>query len=331
MKIIISAGGTGGHIYPAIELAKYLENKNHQVLFISSKNEVAKNILQKEHFNIKYYNMHGFRREKSLKGILYNFDALLKLIKTFICLIPVFINFKPNVCIGFGSYITYPVIKLARFFKLKTYIHEQNSYPGLVNRLLKKSVDKIFITYKSSAEYFEQKKTIYSSTPRIYHLDEKKEEKYILFLGGSLGAEKINQIAYEYAKINQEQVYLITGKRYFEQYKDKKNDNFFVKSYADNLLSIMGKAKVIITRAGASTLLEAVSLEKKIIAIPSPNVVNDHQTKNAQEFFQEGYLKILPESELSLETIIKFINEPFNDYQYQKVNACEIIAKEMGC
>lgn len=331
MKIIISAGGTGGHIYPAIELAKYLQKNNHEILFVSSSNDVAKRILKNENFNIKYYNMQGFKREKSFKSIIYNLNSLFKLIKTFISLIPVFIKFKPNICIGFGSYITYPVIKLAKLFKLKTYIHEQNSYPGLVNRLLKKSVDKIFITYKSSQEYFNTNNCIYTQTPRIYNYNGEKKEDYILFLGGSLGAEKINQVACEYAKINQDKVYLISGKRYFDEYVKYENNNFIIKSYADDLLQIMANAKVIVTRAGASTLLEAVSLEKKIIAVPSPNVVNDHQMKNAQEFFKQGYLKILPEENLSLDNITKLINDPFTNYKYQKINACKIIAKEMGC
>jgi UDP-N-acetylglucosamine--N-acetylmuramyl-(pentapeptide) pyrophosphoryl-undecaprenol N-acetylglucosamine transferase len=232
----------------------------------------------------------------------------------FMSLTILYIKFRPDAVIGMGGFITYPVLKYANILKIKTYIHEQNSYPGLVNRKLAQGVTKVFYTYESCLTYFKGNKDnfVYTSNPRIEeakkYLNSTKKD-YILFMGGSLGAQKINDIAIEYANVNKKHIKLVVGDRFYDEYQNYSNQYIEIINYLDNPLLMMSEAQIIVTRAGATTLLECVAMNARILAIPSPNVVEDHQSINANEIQKFGIISILSESDLSLKLFESNIQE----------------------
>lgn len=314
MKYIITAGGTGGHIYPALTIAKAL--KGDEVLFIASKKDLDKSILSKVDFKItiKYWHLSGFLRKLTPKNIILNIINVFKLLICIVRSIVLIIKFKPDAVIGFGGYISFPIVFIASIFNIKTIIHEQNSYPGVVNRQLGKRVDKVCITYKASEVYFDKKKVVYTSNPRIDVVNENNDQSHIKYdvmsIGGSLGAEVINENILEYAKNNSnKQVKLITGERYYKEYEDIDLKNLKIKEYSEDIFTDIRQSDVIITRGGATTLLELVAMEKLIIVIPSINVVADHQTTNAEAFESKNMLKIIPEKELDESRLSTEIND----------------------
>ena len=327
MKIVITAGGSGGHIYPALELAKELKDQ-HDILFISCDKKISHKILDEQDFEVINYKLNGFYREKSIKAIMKNIATVFRLIKVYILTFFKLMKFKPDSTIGFGSYITYPVIKIAKLFNSKTFIHEQNSYPGLVNRKLAKSVDNIFYCYEKSLDYFEDNidKCIYSSNPRIQNITPMKTNgEYILILGGSLGAEKMSEAAVELAKKTNLQIKVVTGINYNKI--ENKLSNLEIIDYLEDSIEIMNGAKIIITRGGATTLLELVALNKNIIVIPSPNVTANHQYENALELSNKNLVRILEEKFFTIELLEKLINEPFIPGKLEIIRANEIIIK----
>ncbi len=322
MKYIITGGGTGGHLYPGIQIANELKERGHEVLFIASKNGIDQSIFAKTDvdFPVEYWDLRGFARSFKPQAIVKNLNNGVKVIKTTNRAKKVIKEFKPDFVIGMGGYISYPVLKAAKGLGVKTAIHEQNSYPGVTNRQLAKIVDYVFYTYEKALEYFDLTNTeaVYTSNPRI---DEARKFKTaeenknsILFLGGSLGAEKMNEAAIDYAKINPEkQVDLVCGERYVDELAKLAVPNLTVHSYLSDQLAWMDKAELIVTRAGATTLLEAVALGKLTLAVPSPNVVANHQYANAKTFSDLGYIELIEEKDITNETLSAKINQLLTD------------------
>lgn len=334
MKYIISAGGTGGHIYPGIMIAEELIRNGDEVIFIASNRSIDKSILKDVDFKVKHYKMNGFIRSFKPMSIIKNLINLFYMALIFIRLTVLYIKFKPNGVIGMGGFISYPVVKYAHVLKIKTYIHEQNSYPGLVNRKLAPIVTKVFYTYDSCLTYFkgDHSNFIYTSNPRIelakqyLNVDNKD---YILFIGGSLGAQQINDIAIEYANNHHKKIKLVVGNRYYQEYKSNDNEYIEIIEYLDNPLLMMSEAQIVVTRAGATTLLECVAMNARILAIPSPNVVEDHQSINANEVQKFGIISILSEHDLTLETfeqkVIELTNKQIHQNKLADINAVELI------
>lgn len=327
MRVIIAAGGTGGHIYPALSLANELTNQGYIVKFISSNNQVAHEILDETNLDVTFMDLKGFSRQKSFKAIIDNFKTLYKLSKVMVKTNKIIKEFKPDCCIGFGSYITYPVIKLAKKKGIKTIIHEQNSYPGLVNRKLANQVDYVAYTYKASLEYFNQvdkDKLIYTSNPRISGLKPHPKGEGILILGGSLGADFLNNLAFELADLTDEKITLVSGSR---NKLTSNKANLEIIEFIPNMLEVIANARVVITRAGATTLLECCALGKNTIAIPSPNVVCDHQTKNAMELSQMGLIRYISENNANSEAVYKLVEEEVNLAKFNNIDANNAIIK----
>ncbi len=322
MNIVITGGGTGGHLYPGLELAKHFYKNGNKVFYIASKNGVDKDIIKSqkdlEKINIKYWDLKGFNRKKSLKSLLENSINAVKLIfllnkaKRFL---------KTNnidLVIGVGGYISYPIVKKATTMKIPSIIHEQNSYPGLVNRKLSDEVDYILSTYEHSQKYF-NKEIILSSNPRVdetfkYLNNSYKKElglsnkKIALFLGGSLGAKTINDLFLDFISSElskQYQAILVSGLKNNEIDKNVDlKDNIVIQNTSE-LLKYISSSDIVISRAGATTLLEIVYLEKKSIIIPSYNVVANHQHANADEFNKKGLITLLDEKELNYDRFLK--------------------------
>lgn len=321
MRIVLAAGGTGGHIYPAISLGLFLQNQGYDVLLISSDNAISHEILDDINLPKQFYTLHGLSRDKSVKGMMSNVKTAKELVIVSRKVKKLLKEFNPQVCIGFGSYITYPVISEAHKLGIKTIIHEQNSYPGFVNRKLSKVVDYVCYSYHASLEFFDQTnpdKYVYTQNPRISEISPHPGGKYILVLGGSLGAECLNNLAQAIAPNVNQPVLLVSGSRY---HIDTPVDNLIVKPYIADLLSVMQEASIVITRGGATTLLECCSMEKNTIVIPSPNVVANHQMLNAKELQDLGYLRLISENDVDPQKLLTLINTPFTPQPFKRIDA----------
>lgn len=347
MKYVISAGGTGGHIYPAISLANSLVEDGHEVLFIASKNGIDQQIFEqaeKINFTVCYKDLRGFNRQLDIQTIFKNVLNLFKLIFLLLGTTSLYLRKRPDCVIGFGGYISYPYVFMASVFKIKTAIHEQNSYPGLVNRKLAKRVDHVFYTFKSSVKYFSAAKDlVYTSNPRVDEVHEYVSThphhsiystKSILFLGGSLGADKINELALDYAKHHPEiTVVLVCGDRNYDEYTQLEHpSNFKLLAYLTEPIKYFLGVDTVVTRAGATTLLELVAARADIIAIPSPNVVADHQTKNASELADLQLLEYIAEPDANVETLAGKINALEHHYalrqeRLDEFNKIEVLRK----
>ena len=315
MEYIITAGGTGGHIYPAMTLANKLTSQGHKVTFVASKNGIDKSIFSRKSditYKVVYEDLRGFNRDKNISTMFFNFLNCFKLLYILVKYIFKLRNKRYKAVIGFGGYITFPIVYAAKVKGIKTFIHEQNSYPGLVNRKLSSKVDVVFYTYESSTKYFPKaKKLLFTSNPRVDEVKDIKENytgeinttDTILFIGGSLGAEKINDIAIQFAIANKEyKVTLVCGSRYISEINSKPV-NLRLVDYLTNPIEDFLTNDFVITRAGATTLVELVVSMSKSIVVPSPNVTADHQTKNALEFEKLGFIEFIPENELTVSRI----------------------------
>lgn len=326
MKVIISAGGTGGHIYPALAIINKIKEKepNSEFLYIGTHNRMEKDIVPKYDIPFIGIEMYGFNRKNILKNIktikcLFNSKRKLKKIIK---------DFNPDIVIGVGGYITYPVITTAHKLGYKTFIHEQNSIAGKANLAMKDIVDLIGVSLKSSINQFPKDKTIFTGNPCSENalkmkkitkesLGLDKNKKLIVFVMGSLGAENIHTFMKENInKFNDKkyQVLYITGKNNYEDIKDIKcSKNIKILPYLDNLAGLFKDTDILVTRAGASTLSEIIALEIPSILIPSPFVPNNHQYKNAIDLVNNNAALMIEEKDLTFDNLQDNINKILND------------------
>lgn len=326
MKVILTGGGTGGHIYPAIAIADKIKRKNPeaQILFVGTEKGMEKDLVPKNGYDIKFITVTGFHRKKLLKNI----KTVMDLTKGTRQAKKLMDDFKPDLVIGTGGYVSGPVVRAAHKKGIKTYIHEQNAFPGVTNKLLEKYVDKVFISFPESREYFkEQDKLIVTGNPirksflvsGIHNYKEKLMIKpndfVILCFGGSLGAEKINSTMISVVEAlnntDDTRIFFITGKMYFNrintEIKEKGiilSDNISILEYADNMHEYISSADLVISRAGALTVSEITACGKASILIPSPNVTGNHQFFNAKVVADQGGAIIIEEKDLTEEKLI---------------------------
>lgn len=329
MKIIVSAGGTGGHIYPALAIIEEFKRreKDLEVLYIGTHNRMEKDIVPK--YGIKYESItiYGFSKtliKRDIKNIGY-------LIKSYNKCVNIMKSFKPDVVIGVGGYVTFPVIMAAKRMKIKTFIHEQNSIPGKANKFLSKSCDIVFTSFLDSNKYFNNCNVIYSGNPSgdnvnnlnnidpsIYNMD--KLKKKVLITCGSLGSSGLNNKLIDYLNnVDGYQVLFVTGKSNYNSMKSViNNKNVFIVDYIDNQAGILKNMDLIISRAGASTLAEIISSSVPSIIIPSPNVSNNHQYYNALSLNKLGCITMIEESNINKEVLDKEVDILLNDDNIRK-------------
>lgn len=333
-KYIVTGGGTGGHLYPGLSIAEALSEYG-EVIYVASKNGNDRQIIDGQgiNFPVKYWNLKGFERSFKPQAIIRNIINVFKLGVTCCKSIWLLLKFRPKTIVGVGGYISFPLVFFGKLFGAKTVIHEQNSFPGVTNRTLGKYVDNIMITYKSSSKYFPKEKQVLTSNPRIdqavVYVDKQfhdltamnPKRTNILVVGGSLGAEKINQTIVELAsKDTQKDFYLVTGSRYYEEFQSCERENLKILEYLDSPFEFFATADVVVTRGGATTLLELITMEKLTVVIPSPNVVANHQTTNAKEFSRECMLKQISEENLKIDCLEAVINDIIENEQFYKEN-----------
>jgi len=326
MRVIISAGGTGGHIYPALAIINKIKEKepNSEFLYIGTHNRMEKDLIPTYGLPFESIEIYGFNR----KNLFKNFKTLNAYFKAKNKCKDLIKKFNPDVVIGVGGYVTGPVISTAKKLGYKTFIHEQNSTPGKANTFLSKYADYIFVSFNSSIKYFPTYKTIFTGNPcsedavnksaankKEYGLSDNK--KLVLFVMGSLGSEKVNNFLYKTVskfKDKDYEILFVTGKDSYEEMKNKEfPSNVKVVPFVNELTRIMKKTDLMISRAGASTLSELISLEVPTILIPSPYVPDNHQYKNAMDLVNKDAAILIEEKDLKGDILVNKIDELIND------------------
>ncbi len=331
MRAIVTAGGTGGHIYPAIAIINKIKEKepNSEILYIGTHNRMEKDIIPSYDINYMALEVTGFKRKLSFTNIktIINFIKAVRKVKKIIK------DFDPDIVIGVGGYVTAPVIYSAKKLGYKTFIHEQNSIPGLANKFLSRYADIIGVSLPSSINYFEKNKAIFTGNPcseeaikkkpidkKIYGLNSNK--KLVLIVLGSLGSMVLNDIIIKSLALfsgKDYEIIYVTGKDYYEDtIKDLKiPSNVKVVPYIDNLVRTMKVADIMVSRAGATTISEITAVGIPTIFIPSPYVPNNHQMKNALELVNKDAAMILEEKDIKGDILVRTIDNLFKDhYKY---------------
>lgn len=297
MRAIITAGGTGGHIYPALAIYEKIMEKdpNSKILYIGTTDRMEKDIVPKKNIDYIGLNIRGFDRKK----IIRNFKTMFLLISSVLKAKKIIKEFKPDIVIGVGGYVTAPVIYSAKKLKIKTVIHEQNSVFGLTNKMLLKYSNIVFTSFPNTidnAGRFKEK-IFFSGNPCsesaiLKQKIEKKSigfddnKKLVVIVMGSLGSMVVNNMMKKILpefKGKDYEVLFITGNSYYDQYKDYEIKNVRIVPFLDNFVSVIKSADLLISRAGATTLSEIVALSMPSILVPSPYVTENHQYKNAMD------------------------------------------------
>jgi UDP-N-acetylglucosamine--N-acetylmuramyl-(pentapeptide) pyrophosphoryl-undecaprenol N-acetylglucosamine transferase len=323
-RFILSGGGTGGHIYPAIAIANELKLRfpDAEFLFVGANDKMEMQKVPQSGYKIEGLWIAGLQRKLTLQNAMFPIKLLSSLWKSR----KIIKKFKPDVVIGTGGFASGPLLQMANMLNIPTLIQEQNSYPGITNKLLSKKANKICVAYENLERFFPKNKMILTGNPvrqDLIDIDGKRQEaikyfnldstkKTLLILGGSLGARRINQlIEKELSFLESKNIQIIwqCGKLYFDEYKkfNKISEQpstinhqlTTVLAFIDRMDLVYTVADIVISRAGASSVSELCIVGKPVIFIPSPNVAEDHQTKNAKSIVDKDGALMLKESELN--------------------------------
>ena len=332
LKIIISGGGSGGHIFPAVAIAKSLLEKNNNIefLFVGAKDKMEMEKIPNEGFKIVGLWISGFHRGKIFKNLLFPVKLIFSLIKSFFLIK----KFDPDLVIGTGGFASGPILYIASKFNVPTLIQEQNSYAGITNKILSKHVNSICVAYEKMDRFFPRNKIIITGNPvrkKIIeitsdHIDKSNlfnlnsENKTILIIGGSLGARTINEtIGSGLERFKQHNLNIIwqTGKSFSEKANELiaaiNTRGITTHTFIKKIEIAYGLADIIVSRAGAIAISELCVVGKPVILIPSPNVAENHQYKNAQSLVNKNAAILVKDSQANnklVDEIIKLQNNP---------------------
>jgi len=313
-KFILSGGGTGGHIYPAIAIANELKLRfpTAEILFVGAKDKMEMQKVPQAGYAIKGLWIAGLQRKLTLQNAMFPFKLLNSLWESR----KIIKEFKPDVVIGTGGFASGPLLQIANLAGIPTVIQEQNSYPGITNKLLSKKASKICVAYENLEPFFPKEKMVLTGNPvrqDLMEVDSKRSEaisyfnlddnkKTVLILGGSLGSRRINQLIekeLDFLLASGVQVFWQCGNFYMAEYKHfSEKEDVQVVSFIDRMDLIYAAADVVISRSGASSVSELCLVGKPVIFIPSPNVAEDHQTKNGKAIVDKKGALLIKESEL---------------------------------
>ncbi|HDZ40967.1 MAG TPA: undecaprenyldiphospho-muramoylpentapeptide beta-N-acetylglucosaminyltransferase [Bacteroidetes bacterium] len=331
-KIIISGGGTGGHVFPAISIANALKRIDRDVIihFVGAVGRLEMIKVPEAGYEISGLPVAGFERKLSIK----NLSVIIRLLKSMSGARKIISSFKPDVVVGVGGYASGPILKIAQRKGIPTIIQEQNSYAGVTNKLLARKARLICVAYEGMEKYFPREKILLTGNPvrkDLAELENKKKQAYryfnldnslpvILVIGGSGGSRTINEsvaAACEKLEKNGIQVIWQTGKFYYETIKDEfgklKSRLVHICDFIDRMDLAYAAADIVVSRAGAGTISELSLASMASILIPSPNVAGDHQTKNAMALVSRKAALMLTDNEAVLrlaDTITDLVNDP---------------------
>lgn len=355
MKVIVSAGGTGGHLYPALALVEYIKTQDPKAefLFVGTVDRLESQVVPQmgyayEGLHVKGMVGNPLQKMKNAMIFARSLQHSKKILK----------KFKPDIVVGFGGYPSASIVLAASRMHIPTMIHEQNSIIGLTNKILIKKVDKIICCYEKAYHEFPSEKTLLLGNPRasvvssqvlkdvhdLYHID--KQRRCVVIVMGSLGSSSVNQMMKEALREMQNDDYdviYVTGKNYYEQMKAELsdlNDSIHLVNYVDDMPSLISSCDLIVSRAGATTLAEITALSGAALLIPSPYVVKNHQEYNAQELVDEKAACMILEKDLTASLFVEQVRSLLNDEtrlnelrknarSLGKPNACADIYQEM--
>lgn len=321
-KIILSGGGTGGHIYPAIAIANELKTRfpDTTFLFVGAKDRMEMDKIPQAGYKIEGLWITGIERKLTFKNLMFPF----KLINSLWNARKIINKFKPNVTIGTGGFASGPLLQMAALKGIPSLIQEQNSYPGITNKLLSKKVNKICVAYNGLERFFPKHKIIKTGNPvrqdlldisskrakGIKHFNLVEDKKTLLVLGGSLGAKAINELLkreLDFLQTQQVQIIWQTGKLYYNDYKINGDiKHVYIHQYINNMDYAYAAADFIISRAGAGSVSELCIVGKPVVFVPSPYVAEDHQTKNAMAVVKENAAIMIAQEDLEVDFKNKF-------------------------
>ncbi|WP_075981016.1 undecaprenyldiphospho-muramoylpentapeptide beta-N-acetylglucosaminyltransferase [Bacillus massilinigeriensis] len=327
MRIVVSGGGTGGHIYPALALIREIqkESKDAEFLYIGTEKGLESKIVRRELIPFKSIHITGFKRKLSFENLktVYRFFKGVhdskKILK----------QFSPDVVIGTGGYVCGPVVYAASRLGIPTIIHEQNSVPGLTNKFLSRFVDRIAVCFEEAVDFFPKEKVVMTGNPRASEVlgqdgvkgrlsvGLKLKVPSVLIFGGSRGARPINEAVLKSLTefgARPYQVLYVTGDAHFEEVQREVQlvgnpENVIIKPFIHNMPEVLAGIDLTVARAGATTLAELTSLGIPSILIPSPYVTNNHQEKNARALSDHGAAFILLEQELTGKKLVEQIDQ----------------------
>lgn len=330
-KFILSGGGTGGHIFPALAIADELKVRfpKAEILFVGAEGKMEMQRVPEAGYPIEGLWISGIQRKLTFDNLMFPFKLLSSLKKSR----KIVKAFKPDVVIGTGGFASGAVVKVAAGKGIPTVVQEQNSFPGITNRLLGKEVNKICVAYDGLEQFFPKHKIVKTGNPirqglldvalkrdeaiPYFELDSSKNT--LVVLGGSLGARRINQLIEEQLPLFKQmgiQVIWQCGKFYYKEYKKYASKEVIVRAFLDRMDLAYAAADTIISRAGASSVSELALVGKAVIFIPSPNVAEDHQTKNAKRVVEHEAAILVKENELN-EKFIPIFQDLFENKEKQ--------------
>lgn len=362
MRVIVTGGGTGGHIYPAIAIADKIKEKepDSEILYIGNEIGLEKDIVPGTGYPMELVSAKWLDR----RNIFKIFDTGFSTMKGVYQASKIMKKFKPDVVIGTGGFVCVPVMYAGHQYGARCYLHEQNAYPGVANKTLEKFVNKVFLGFPDASHYFhEPEKHVNAGNPvrqRFYDVDQAasreklgigKDDFVIFSFGGSQGAEKLNEVGFDLMEAvngHEKVTYVFgTGSQYYDEILDKAKekgieiqDNIKVKSYINDMQNYLGAADLVISRAGALSVAESTVCGKALLLIPSPNVTGNHQYFNAKSVADQGGAIIIEEKDLTSELLIaevmKLKNNPEMLQAMSKaskacapLDACELIYAEI--
>ena len=359
IRIIISGGGTGGHIFPAVSIANAIKelHPEAEILFVGAEGRMEMHRVPAAGYPIKGLPVAGFDR----KNLLKNIPVLIKLFKNQRMARKIVKDFRPHAAVGVGGYASGPTLKVAGSMGIPTLLQEQNSYAGVTNKLLAKQAKKICVAYEGMERFFDKDKIILTGNPvrqgllnptttregAIASFGLNPEKRTVLILGGSLGARTINQcIMNNLDKVKNSGVQFIwqTGKIYIEEARAAvaragELPMLHVTDFISDMAIAYSAADLVISRAGAGSISEFCLLQKPVILVPSPNVAEDHQTKNALALVNKNaalYVKDADAQNLLLDKAIETVNQPGllknlskNIAELAFTDSANVIAKEV--
>jgi len=333
--MIISAGGTGGHIYPALAIIKKFQekDKNFEVLYIGTHNRMENKIVPEHNIPYQSLKIYGFSKSdilRDIKNVGYLVSAYSKCLN-------IMQEFKPDIVVGVGGYVTLPVILAAKKLKIKTVVHEQNSIPGKTNKFISKGVAKVFTSFKESKKYFSKDvNCVYTGNPSADNVKNlkpikkeslgfSKDKKLVLVTSGSLGSSTLNNKLIDFLKKSAKEDYevlFITGERNYETFtkENKFGKNVKVLPYLDNLAALFKSCDLVIGRAGAGTISELIMAKTPSILVPSPFVANNHQYYNAKDLSDSNMAIMIEEKDLDGTILYKRVKGLLsNNSEYKEI------------
>ncbi|WHX42187.1 undecaprenyldiphospho-muramoylpentapeptide beta-N-acetylglucosaminyltransferase [Mesobacillus sp. AQ2] len=346
MKIAVSGGGTGGHIYPALALIRKIQKKDEKVefLYIGTEKGLESKLVPRENIPFKSIHITGFKRKLSFENV----KTVLRFLKGVRDSKKMLKEFNPDVVIGTGGYVCGPVVYAAAKMGIPTIVHEQNSVPGLTNKFLSRYVDKVAICFEEARQFFPEQKVELTGNPRASEVlgqdgikgrlsaGLKLKVPTVLIFGGSRGARPINEaVVKSLTELSSKpyQVLYVTGDVHFEEVQKEVElvgnpENVIIKPFIHNMPEVLSGVDLTVARAGATTLAELTSLGIPSILIPSPYVTDNHQEKNARALSENGAARLLLEKDLTGPKLVESIDQILG--HEQKLADMKKAAKKLG-